>query len=75
MLTPRENYLELVKGGKPDRLVNGYEPFAFIFSDPLLKKILFRLLCRRPGHAESLQRNHPLGEGRACRNAVYYTGK
>ena len=38
MLTPRENYLELVKGGKPDRLVNGYEPFAFIFSDPLLKK-------------------------------------
>ena len=41
MLTPRENYLELVKGGKPDRLVNGYEPFAFIFSDPLLKKYYF----------------------------------
>ena len=41
MLTPRENYLELVKGGKPDRLVNGYEPFAFIFSDPASEKILF----------------------------------
>lgn len=38
MLTARENYLELVNGGKPERLVNGYEPFEFILNEPLLAK-------------------------------------
>lgn len=36
MLTPRENYMELVNGGKPDRFVNQYEPFEIIVSDPYI---------------------------------------
>ena len=37
MLTPKENFLELLKGGQPDHLVNQYEPFAFVlFEDPVL---------------------------------------
>ncbi len=38
MMTPRENFLELLNGGQPERLVNGYEPFDFIVSDPLIYK-------------------------------------
>ena len=41
MLTARENYMELVKGGKPERLVNGYEPFEFVINEPLLNKYYF----------------------------------
>lgn len=35
MLTPKDNLLELLKGknGKPDRLVNMYEPFKYIMND------------------------------------------
>lgn len=35
MLTPKENLLELLKGkdGRPDRLVNMYEPFKMIMND------------------------------------------
>ncbi len=36
MLTPKENYLELLNGGKPDRFVNQYEPFQFLLGDPLM---------------------------------------
>lgn len=37
MLTPRENFLELLNGGKPDHLVNQYDPFGFVlFEDPVL---------------------------------------
>ena len=36
MLTPKENYFELLNGGKPDRFVNQYEPFQFILGDPLM---------------------------------------
>lgn len=36
MLTPKENLLETIKvDGKPDRLVNQYEPFVHIGNDPL----------------------------------------
>lgn len=35
MLTPRANYFELLNGGKPDRFVNQYEPFKFVFGDPI----------------------------------------
>ncbi|MGI5936739.1 MAG: uroporphyrinogen decarboxylase family protein [Oscillospiraceae bacterium] len=36
MLTPKENLLEtLKKDGKPDRLVNQYEPFVPIMNDPV----------------------------------------
>lgn len=38
MLTPRENLLELLKAdGKPDRLINQYEPFIPVMNDPLSK--------------------------------------
>ena len=37
MLTPRDNFLETIKpDGKPDRLVNGYEPLKMILPDPVL---------------------------------------
>ncbi len=36
MLTPKQNYFELLNGGKPDRFVNQYEPFKFIMGDPLM---------------------------------------
>lgn len=36
MLTQKENFLEtLKKNGKPDRLVNQYQPFVPIMNDPL----------------------------------------
>ena len=38
MLTPKENFLEtLKKDGKPDRLVNQYQPVVPIMNDPLQK--------------------------------------
>lgn len=38
MLTPKQNLLETLKvNGKPDRLVNQYEPFIPILNDPLSK--------------------------------------
>lgn len=38
MLTPKENLLETIKkDGKPDRLVNQYQPFVPIMNDPLSK--------------------------------------
>jgi hypothetical protein len=37
MLSPRDNFLETIKpDGKPDRLVNQYEPIAMILPDPIL---------------------------------------
>jgi len=36
MLTPKQNYLELLNGGKPERFVNQYEPFKLIMGDPLM---------------------------------------
>lgn len=35
MLTKRQNLLETIKGGKPDRFVNQYEFLGFIFGDPI----------------------------------------
>lgn len=35
MLTKRENLMETIRGGKPDRLVNQFEFMHFIFCDPL----------------------------------------
>jgi hypothetical protein len=35
MLTARENFLELLNGGKAERFVNQYEPFEFFIGDPL----------------------------------------
>jgi hypothetical protein len=37
MLTKRENLLETIRGGNPDRFVNGYEPFELIW-DPITLK-------------------------------------
>lgn len=38
MLTPKENLLETLKvDGKPDRLVNQYQPFVPVMNDPLSK--------------------------------------
>jgi hypothetical protein len=37
MLSPKDNFLETLKpDGKPDRLVNQYEPIAMILPDPIL---------------------------------------
>jgi len=37
MLTKKQNLLETIRGGNPDRFVNQFEPFAFV-SDPHLKR-------------------------------------
>jgi hypothetical protein len=38
MLSKRQNLLETIQGGKPDRFVNQYEPFALTYAlDPLLQ--------------------------------------
>ncbi|NLW69948.1 MAG: uroporphyrinogen decarboxylase [Eubacteriaceae bacterium] len=34
MLTKRQNLLETIRGGKPDRYVNQYEPFQILFANP-----------------------------------------
>lgn len=38
MLTKRENLLETIRGGQPDRYVNSFEPFALVI-DPIMIKI------------------------------------
>lgn len=38
MLTKRENFLECLQGGEPDRFVNQFEPFALIMASPLSDK-------------------------------------
>ena len=38
MLTPRENLLEVMHGGHPDRFVNQYEPFAIQMKTPMSKR-------------------------------------
>ena len=42
MLTPKQNMLEVIKGGNPDRFVNQYEAVQllfhpFMFASPLLQ--------------------------------------
>lgn len=42
MLTPKQNMLEVIKGGNPDRFVNQYEAVQllfhpFMFTNPLLQ--------------------------------------
>ena len=42
MLTPKQNMLEVIKGGNPDRFVNQYEAVQllfhpFMFANPLLQ--------------------------------------
>ncbi|MGI6658209.1 MAG: uroporphyrinogen decarboxylase family protein [Dethiobacteraceae bacterium] len=36
MLTKKQNLLETIRGGKPDRFVNQFEAFAMVFGDPLM---------------------------------------
>ncbi|MDR1247390.1 MAG: uroporphyrinogen decarboxylase (URO-D) [Clostridiales Family XIII bacterium] len=37
MLSPKDNFLETIRSdGKPDRLVNQYEPIAMVLPDPIL---------------------------------------
>ncbi|MDR0839565.1 MAG: uroporphyrinogen decarboxylase, partial [Oscillospiraceae bacterium] len=38
MLTKRENLLETIKGGKPDRFVNQFEALEFIWGSPYAKR-------------------------------------
>ena len=35
MLTKRQNLMETIRGGNPDRFVNQYEPFAISFAENL----------------------------------------
>jgi len=37
MLTKRQNFLETIHGGTPDRFVNQYEPFAFLMGGPVMR--------------------------------------
>lgn len=34
MLTPRQNLMECIRGGNPDRYVNQYEPFSLVMVNP-----------------------------------------
>ena len=36
----KENYMALLNGEKPERLVNQYEPFAFVLNEPLLAQTM-----------------------------------
>ena len=36
MLTKKQNFLETIHGGNPDRFVNQFEYFAMLFGDPIL---------------------------------------
>ena len=36
MLTKRQNLLETIRGGNPDRFVNQFDAFALLFGDPLM---------------------------------------
>lgn len=38
MLTKRQNMLETIRGGKPDRFVNQFEALELIFGDPYMKR-------------------------------------
>jgi len=38
MLTKRQNLIETIKGGKPDRFVDQYDPFVLIMGNPYMKK-------------------------------------
>ena len=40
MLTIKENLLETIKGGNPDRFVNQYEFLGIIMEDPLSQRNL-----------------------------------
>ena len=36
MLTPRQNMMEVIKGGNPDRFVKQYEALEFVMTTPYL---------------------------------------
>ena len=38
MLTKRQNLIETIKGGKPDRFVDQYDPFVLLMGNPYMKK-------------------------------------
>ncbi len=38
MLTKRQNLIETIRGGKPDRFVNQYEPFKIMMGNPISKR-------------------------------------
>ena len=48
MLTKRQNLLETIRGGKPDRFVNQYEAFEFVLNDPFA----LRFPGPKPGEME-----------------------
>ncbi|MDR1247888.1 MAG: uroporphyrinogen decarboxylase, partial [Treponema sp.] len=49
MLTIRQNLLETIRGGKPDRFVNQYEFLNMVFgADPIGRQFAFPM----PGHEE-----------------------
>ena len=50
MLTPKQNMLEVIKGGNPDRFVNQYEAVQllfhpFMFTNPLLQRYASASQC------------------------------
>lgn len=51
MLTKRQNLLETIKGGDPDRYVNSYEPFGLIL-DPIIMGIGGFAYTMKPGDVD-----------------------
>jgi len=51
MLTKRQNLLETIKGGNPDRYVNSYEPYA-IMIDPIMQSIGGMPFTMKPGDVD-----------------------
>ncbi|SHI79848.1 uroporphyrinogen decarboxylase family protein [Parasporobacterium paucivorans] len=51
MLTKRENLLETIRGGHPDRYVNSYEPYVLIV-DPIMKAIGGMPFTMKPGDTD-----------------------
>lgn len=64
MLTKRENLLETIRGGHPDRYVNGYEPYELIM-DPIILGIGGFAYTMTPGQQEvsgwGVTVSYPLG--------------
>lgn len=49
MLTVKQNLLETIHGGNPDRYVNSYDPFVILLNDPIIQSIGGLPFTMKPG--------------------------
>jgi hypothetical protein len=63
MLTKRQNFMETIRGGNPDRFVKQFEPFGFIWANLFLQLTLsrsWRSACKEwMGCYNKIQGKHP----------------